>query len=79
MELCHPYKKGAGEMLFRLQGIIYPLSVRWEGVTSERVKDGNKALIRAASRPLLSLSHPLRCPYITGMRLWSWRERGVWI
>ena len=44
-----------------------------------RDRDGNKALIRAASRPPLSLSHPPRCPYITGMRPWSWRDRGMWM
>jgi len=72
--LCHPYRKGAGEILFKQQGIICHLTVRWEGAISKTAGDGNKSLFGATSRLPLSLSHLLRCPYITGMKLWSWRD-----
>jgi len=66
--LYHPYRKGVGEMLLRQQGLIYPLTARWEGVTSKTARDGNEFLFTAASRLPLSLSHLPRCPYITRMR-----------
>ena len=68
VELCHPYRKGVGEMLLRQWGIICCLTVRWEGVASEPARDGNKSLFGATSRLPLGLSHLPRCPYIAGMR-----------
>ena len=47
------------------------------GVISETARDGNKSLFGAASGLPLNLSHLPRCPYVTGMRLWSWRDRGM--
>ena len=69
--LYYPYRKGVGEMLFRQQGLIYPLTARWEGVTSKTARDGNESLFRVASGLPLSLSHLPRCSSITLIRLWS--------
>ena len=77
--LGRPYRKGVGEMLFRQWGIICCLAVRWERVTSKTARDGNKSLLGATSGLPLSLSHLPRCPYITGMRLWSWTDWGMWM
>lgn len=79
--LYYPYRKGVGEMLFRQQGLIYPLTARWEGVTSKTARDGNEFLFTAASRLPLSLSHLPRCPCVIDMRPWSWMDRGmnVWV
>ena len=39
----------------------------------------NKSLFGTTSRLPLSLSQLPRCPYIMGMRLWSWRDGGMWM
>jgi len=77
--LCHPYRKGAGEMLLKQWGIICCLTVRWDGVTSKTVRFGKKSLFGATSGLPLSLSHLPRYPYITGMWLWSWTHWGLWL
>ena len=77
--LCHPYRKGVGEMLLRQWGIICCLTIMREGVTSETATGGNKSLFGATSGLPLSLSHLPRCPYIVGMRLWRWTDWGLWM
>ena len=72
-------QEGCGENAPQAVGDDLLSTVWWEGATSKTVRDGNKSLFSATSRLPLSLSHLPRYPYRTGMRLWSWRERGVWI
>ena len=66
-------------MLLRQWGIICCLTVRWEGETSKTARGGNKSLFGVRSGLPLSLSHLPRCPYITGMRLWSSKDWGMWM
>ena len=61
-------------MLLKQWGIICCLTVRWEGVTSKIARDGNKSLFGTTNGLPLNVSRLPRCPYITGMRLWSWRD-----
>ena len=71
VELCHPYRKGVGEVVLKQWGIICCLTVRWGGVTSKTVRYGKKSLFGATSGLPLSLSHLPRCSSITLIRLWS--------
>ena len=77
--LSHPCRKRTGAMLFRQWAIVCWLPVRWERVSSETARDGNKSLSGAArGLPLIPSPSP-RCPYITGLRFWSWRDWEVWM
>ena len=77
--LCHPNRKGVGEILLKLWGVICCFTVRWDGATSKTMRDRNKSLFRATRGLPLSLSPLPRCPYITGMRLWTWTGWGTWM
>lgn len=72
-------QEGCGENAPQAVGDDLLSTVWWEGATSKTVRDGNKSLFGATSGLTLSLSHLPRCPYITGMRPWSWRDRGMWM
>ena len=64
--LSHPYRKDAGEMLLRQWGIICCLTVWWEGVTSETVRNRNKSVWgnkRAAPQPVPPSQVPLHNRY----------------
>ncbi len=72
-------QEGCGENAPQAVGDDLLSTVWWEGATSKTVRDGNKSLFGATSGLSLSLSRLPRCPYITGVRLWSWRDWGMWM
>ena len=72
-------QEGCGENAPQAVGDDLLSTVWWEGATSKTVRDGNKSLFGATSGLSLSLSRLPRCPYITGVRLWSWKHWGMWM